>query len=441
MTPTIINVPYKPRRWFWPYHHRQQRNSVTVGHRRCGKTFAHVNDLVRRVVECKHPDPRGSYIAPLYSQAKDIAWTYLKAACLPFADRGAKVFEAELMAVLPGNRQIRLYGADRGAGERLRGTYQDAVVVDEPEDISEWEQFLRFVLMPTLSDRDGYLSIIGTVKGRGNLYDAYVHALKDPAWYTANIKVTDTDVYTAAEQEELRASMGEAAFAQEYLNDWNIEGSRQFISGRDVAAAADITPYQTGDFVLGVDVARYGDDRTVLLTRNAASIDHIVIRKGIDLMQVSDLVVEEASRYKPVAIFVDGVGIGAGVVDYLRRVGLNVIEVQSGASPGDDVHFLNKRAEMWSRMKDWIKSGASLKLPAYQQEMESDLTCVEFEFDVRNRLKLESKESIKARRRGASPDLADALALTFFQTIAPKQFREKLAVSWAAPEASPFAEL
>lgn len=437
---TTIAIPYNPRPWFRAWHERQQRFSVTVGHRRCGKTYAHVNDLVRRVVQCTHPEPRGSYIAPLYSQAKDVAWNYLRSACAPFMERGAKIYEADLMAVLPGNRQIRLYGADRGAGERLRGTYQDAVVVDEPEDISDWEQFYKFVLSPTLSDRSGWLSIIGTVKGRGNLYNIYTEGLKSTEWYTANIKVTDTNVYTQEQLDAELARMGELAFRQEYLNDWDIEGEQQFIPGRDVAAAVERTPFQTGEAVLGVDVARFGADRTVLLTRNAASIDHIVIRRSLDLMQVSDLVIEEARRYQPVAIFIDGVGIGAGVVDYLRRVGLNVIEVQAGAAPGDDTHFVNKRAEMWSRMRDWIRSGASLKVDAFQLELENDLTSLRYEYDPRGRLKLESKDNIKARGL-PSPDLADALALTFFQTIQPKVFRDKVAVSWATPEASPFAEL
>jgi hypothetical protein len=435
-----LAIPYAPRRWFYAYHERQQRFSVTVGHRRCGKTYAHVNDLVRRVVECQHPDPRGSYIAPLYSQAKDIAWNYLRSATQPFMERGGKAYESDLMVVLPGNRQIRLYGADRGAGERLRGTYQDAVVVDEPEDISDWDQFYRFVLSPTLADRKGWLSIIGTVKGRGNLYHIYAEGLKSTEWYTANIKVTDTNVFSKEQLDAELARIGELAYRQEYLNDWDIEAEQQFIPGRDVAAAVERTPIQSGEAVLGVDVARFGGDRTVLLTRNAGSIDHIVIRKGLDLMQVSDLVVEEARRYQPVAIFIDGVGIGAGVVDYLRRLGHNVIEVQAGAAPGDDAHFVNKRAEMWSRMRDWIRAGASLQVPAFQLELENDLTSLRYEYDPKGRLKLESKDSIKARGM-PSPDLGDALSLTFFQTIQPKVFREKVAVTWATPEASPFAEL
>jgi hypothetical protein len=437
---TLVNIPYKPRGYFWPYHHRTQRFSVVAGHRRAGKTVAHVYDLVRRVVECQHPEPRGSYIAPLYSQAKDIAWNYLRSACAPFMDKGAKVYEADLMAVLPGNRQIRLYGADRGAGERLRGTYQDAVVVDEPEDISDWSQFYNYVLLPTLSDRQGYLSIIGTPKGRGNLYRIVREAEKDPDWFVAIIRATDTDVFTPAALAKLEQEMGDHAFRQEYLLDWNVEADQQFISGRDIDLAIERTPIQSGEHVIGVDVARQGSDRSCIITRNSSSIDHIVVRRNLDLMQLADLVAEEHRRFKPVAVFVDATGIGAGVVDALRRLGVNAIEVYAGATPGNDMQFVNKRAEMFWGVREWIKSGASLRVEAFQQELADDLTAIMYDYDPRNRLKLESKDKIRSRGL-PSPDLADALSMTFFQRIVPKEIRDAIKVSWAAPEASPFAEL
>lgn len=433
--PTFI--PYKPRAWFAAWHERTTKRSIIVAHRRAGKSYAHIQDAVRRLFECELEDPRGAYIGPLYRQTKRIAWSYLKNIAAAFGGR-AQVLESELTVIFPGNRAFTLYGADRGAGEALRGTYLDVAVIDEPESISGWESFYNEVLLPTLADRDGHLMIIGTVKGRGVLYHAMRKAQKNPSeWYTQKVTTDDTDVFTPAQLAKFREEMGDAAFRQEYLCDWNVEGPNQFISGTICEEAALREPaYQTGDLIMGVDVARFGDDRSVILVRNSHSIDEIEIRRKMDLMQLADLVAERASKYKPVAIFVDAVGVGAGVVDALRRLGFNVIEVHSGAASGNEEQFVNRRAESWWKMREWIKV-ASLKVPTFQKELIDDLTCLRFEYDPRNRFKMESKDRIKARGL-PSPDLADALALTFAQVIAPKEIRTMTKVAWAAPDASPF---
>ena len=123
---------YRPRQQFVSFHARDKRWTCIVAHRRAGKTVACVNDLVRYASWSRRKDARYAYIAPFYSQAKDVAWNYLKeyAAVVP----GVQFNESELRVDFPNGARIRLYGADNY--DRLRGIYLDGVVLDEYADMN-----------------------------------------------------------------------------------------------------------------------------------------------------------------------------------------------------------------------------------------------------------------------------------------------------------------
>ena len=178
--------------------------------------------------------------------------------------------------------------------------------------------------------------------------------------------------------------------------------------------------------VMGVDVARFGDDQTVIrirIGRDARSIPPIKLR-GADTMQVAARVVEEAAKHKVDAIFVDGGGVGGGVVDRLRYLRQPVTEIHFGgradratATQEGTVVYFNKRAEMWGSMRDWLAGAVIDNDP----ELVADLTGVQYGYamkDGRDAIQLERKEDM--RKRGlASPDNGDALALTFAYPVAP----------------------
>ena len=193
--------------------------------------------------------------------------------------------------------------------------------------------------------------------------------------------------------------------------------SNQFISADIITAARERAPegYERGARVMGVDVARFGDDQTVLLLRQGQAILHIKRFRNLDTMQTAARVIEAADEWEPQAIFVDGVGVGGGVVDRLRQLGRKIVEVNNGAAPIRPADFQNVRAETWSEMREWIKKGGCL--PADDHELATDLQGPEYYFDAKNRLALERKEDMK-KRGLASPDAADALALTFAARVA-----------------------
>lgn len=188
-------------------------------HRRGGKTVAVINDLIKRALECSKPSPRFAYVAPTYAQAKDVAWAYLKRYASAIPD--VIISEAELHITLPGDRRIRLYGADNY--ERLRGIYLDGCVIDESADMHPlaWSQVLR----PALADRQGWCVWIGTPKGRDAFYELWKSAAEGKGdTFSLLLPASKSGLISAEELEDARRQMcltlgdkmGTAAFQQEF---------------------------------------------------------------------------------------------------------------------------------------------------------------------------------------------------------------------------------
>jgi hypothetical protein len=201
-------------------------------------------------------------------------------------------------------------------------------------------------------------------------------------------------------------------------------GTMQFISTEVAVAASQrvIEGSKYDSVVIGVDVARFGGDASIIYLRrgrDARSIPPIKLR-GVDTMELAARVADVAGLYECDQIFIDGGGVGGGVIDRLRQLQLpNVVEIQFGSKPirhqlGQDATthvYANRRAEMWGHMKEWLLTGSIPNDP----ELIGELTGVEYGYRLvegRDAIQLEKKEDM--RRRGlASPDIADALALTF----------------------------
>lgn len=216
-------------------------------------------------------------------------------------------------------------------------------------------------------------------------------------------------------------------------------GSMQFISSDVVDAAMsaerELQPTLMDPLIMGVDCARFGDDQSVIYIRrgrDGRSTPPVKMR-GVDTVALAAKVAEIALEIHPDAIFVDGGGPGGGVIDHLRWMQMpNVIEVQFGAkadralqSASGHITFSNKRAEMWGYMRDWLKGG----MVPFDPELQSDLIGVEFGYvmkEGKDAIQLEKKQDMK-KRGLASPDIADALALTFAYPVAPSDHTKAFA--------------
>jgi hypothetical protein len=207
-------------------------------------------------------------------------------------------------------------------------------------------------------------------------------------------------------------------------------GSTQFISGDLVQAAAradrdpEVSLYDP--LVLGIDVARFGGDKTVFRFRRGSDARTILPLKfrELDTMQIAARVAEVNARYKPDVIFIDNGTFGASVVDRCLYLSLPVTGIDFGADAdvvtvGRDagIAYYNMRASMWGRMKEWLRVG----MIDDDKELAADLTGVEYGYAMksgRDCILLEKKESMK-KRGLASPDDGDALALTFAYPVGP----------------------
>lgn len=207
----VITIPYAPRERFKPFHDRTKRWSVIVAHRRCGKTVACINDLIKAALTSTKPNPRFAYLAPYHAQAKDVAWDYLKHYAAPIPNTEAN--ESELRLDFPNGARIRLYGAENA--DRMRGLYLDGIVIDEPADIKStvWPEIIR----PALSDRQGWATWIGTPKGKNAFWDIWKQAGDYPEdWYASMLRASETGYVNQKELDEALKTMSEDQYAQEF---------------------------------------------------------------------------------------------------------------------------------------------------------------------------------------------------------------------------------
>lgn len=169
--------------------------------------------------------------------------------------------------------------------------------------------------------------------------------------------------------------------------------------------------------LLGVDVARFGDDKTCIAIRQGRKVIDVRKFRGLDTMQTAVKVILAMKEFRTKMVFVDGVGVGAGVVDRLRALGHEVIEVNGGSTPYDEDTYFNKTGEMWGRMREWMTNGAQIPL---DHELRSALIGREFSFDEKEKIRMERKKDMK-KRGLPSPDEADAIAHTFAEFLGDVQ--------------------
>lgn len=415
-----IVIPYTPRPiWRDTIHPAltRYRFAVLVCHRRFGKTVGTVNEMLKKAILNERKAPVYAYVAPYRNQAKRVAWEYLKYYTNPIPNR--TVNESDLYIELPTRHArspgARLYiiGADHP--DALRGIYLDGVVLDEYADIKP--ELWGGVIRPALADRQGWAVFIGTPKGQNQFYEMYRHAEKSADWYACLYRADETDVIPTGELADMKAQMTDMEIRQELLCDFTASASDVVIPIDLVSAAAEreLTErdVQGQPVILGVDVARFGDDRTVLCVRQGLWTRDVRTFTGLSTMEVANRVIDCINQHRPQAVFIDAGAMGAGVIDRLRQLQYQVSEVNFGEAALSTDRYANIRAEMYFKCRDWLTSGGALPKNA---ELKTELSTVEYKFNPSGRIILEPKEKLK-ERTGKSPDLADALVLTFARPV------------------------
>lgn len=413
----VVDLGYRPHQWQTDAHAKLRRFSVVVAHRRFGKTYMAVRTVMHAALKTQKEAARFGYCAPFLKQAKGVAWDYLRrfSAIVP----GTRINEQELTVTYPNDARIRLFGADNA--EAMRGLYFDGIVPDEMADFRPhvWPTIIR----PALSDRRGWAMFIGTPKGVNQFAELYQYAIsgQDDEWAGLIYPVSLTGLIDERELASSRAIMSEAQYRQEWECDFSAASDNTLITIDTVSAAMrrETNPGEVAESprILGVDVARFGDDRSVIQKRQGLVAFKPIVFQGLDNMELAGRVASEIAEWKPDAVFIDA-GRGEGVIDRLRQLGNSVVEVNFGGRASVP-QYANKRSEMWDLLAKWLTDGGNLP---DDQALRMDLCAPTYSFDAQGRMVLEPKDAIKARGL-RSTDVGDALALTFAYPVAMRSWQ------------------
>jgi hypothetical protein len=229
------------------------------------------------------------------------------------------------------------------------------------------------------------------------------------------VEGTDKAIY-----EQIIAEYGEDSIQArvEVYGEFPASGDDQFIAPMLVEDAFKRVPYkdQTAPVIVGVDPARGGMDSTVIAVRQGRDIVSIKRYKGDDTMTVVGRVIEAIEEFRPALTVIDEGGLGYGILDRLTEQRYKVRGVNFGWKSKNPTMWGNKRAEMWGMMRDWLKSAS---IPSDRQ-LKADLTGPISKPNSAGTIFLEGKKEMKARGL-ASPDAADAIAVTFAFPVANRE--------------------
>ena len=300
--------------------------------------------------------------------------------------------------------------------EAFAGTHEENVLVvfDEASKISDkiWE-----VTDGVLTTKKNIWVVFGNgTRNVGRFYDCF-HKHKN-RWKTWNIDSRTCRAANKAYLDRLVEAYGGEDSDQSRVRVRGLfprTATRQLISTEAVEKCQqkEAEGWEYLPKVMGVDIARFGENSSTICIRQGRKVFPIEVLPKQDLMQTAHRVAEAIKEHRPIQTFVDGSGIGAGVVDRLRQLNFNVVDVNGGNSSLNP-RFLNKRAEMWWECKEFIESGCELPK---DQKLKDELTCVEYDYTDKGRIRLDRKTDIM-EKYGFSPDRADALTMTFAYPVA-----------------------
>lgn len=406
---------------------------LTVWHRRSGKDTSWLNLTIRETY--RRP---GTYIHlfPELKRGRKILWEG--------KNREGQSFLDHIPAPLIKRKRedemlIELRASGQGASSiwRIEGVENlNSIVGMNPVGVvfSEYSQMRAQawdLIRPILLENGGWAGFNFTPRGRNHAYDLYQMALTNPEWYCSLLSVSDTrrdapgedglPVITPAmiESERLQG-MREELLQQEYFCDFSAGSALQFIPGEYVQAALarEVIGYDWAPKVCGVDVGRNRDRSVITLRQGGRLLERIILHPHEMALNPTETICGWLAKlinlHAPSAVFVDGVGIGAGVVDRMRSLGYSVISVLGNSKSPDEAYY-NLRAYMWGQLREWLRTagklergrddvlGAECQWPQYRWKGDREW------LTPKDELEGDSDDDLDY----VSPDEADSLALTF----------------------------
>tara|TARA_R110000868_G_scaffold72156_3_gene210468 strand:- start:2900 stop:4216 length:1317 start_codon:yes stop_codon:yes gene_type:complete len=372
-----IVIPYTPRAAFKPLHKRTQRWACVVAHRRAGKTVACVNELIKAALTDARDGQLYAYVAPFYTQAKGVAWDYLKSFSRPIP--GIKVNEAELRIDYPNGNRVQLFGADNA--DRMRGLAFSGLVADE---FGDWKPSVwGYVIRPALADRRGWAIIIGTPKGRNQFCTAFERARSDTDWLAMMLKASETGLLPPDEIAALQKELTEDAYRQEMECDFEAALLGAFY-GKEMRQAMEqgrITEVTYDDAVpvyTAWDLG-YKDDTAIWwyqVVRGEVHVLEYYAVSGADIATIAGVVASKPYRYGRHWLPHDAraktlAAAGKSIVEQLGvHLGISTLAIVPDLSVQDGIQAVRQMLP-----RTWFDEGCDEGLEAlrqYQREFDED---------------------------------------------------------------------
>lgn len=293
----------------------------------------------------------------------------------------------------------------------------DIVWLEEAQKISKksWD-----ILNPTIRKAGSEIWISMNREQENDPVWAAVGAHPDER--TLVVKVNYTDNPFCPEEVKYLAQKCQKENPDDYEHIWLgapvSAGAYKLITYKSVHSAMSCCwRVSSAPLIIGIDVARFGDDATVMCFRRGRVCLEFKTFKHLDNVAVANQATFFIRQYHPARVFIDAGGVGGGVVDILLDRGFKrvVRPVMFGGSAILDERYHNRRAEMWDELRQWLEDEGGAQLPK-DEMLIGELCAVNKKYDSRGRLQLEEKSEIKSKL-GRSPDMADALALTFAEPV------------------------
>jgi hypothetical protein len=249
-------------------------------------------------------------------------------------------------------------------------------------------------------------------------------AQRNPEWFCQLLTVDDTKALSVSDvQKERDAGMSEDMIRQEFYCDFltsmgDIVIPFKYIQesqGRNV-------DYNHAGRIAGLDVARFGNDRTAIVIRQGGSVTYVETWQGHDTVATVGKVkgLFDARMFDVLAV--DTIGVGAGVYDMLKNIGaFPVVSVNVAEASSDSGRFKRLRDELWWKAREWFMDGnCCINLPESQKkEFIADIQDIHFKYSPTGQIVVEDKEEMK-KRLEFSPDTGDAFCCTFSKNVESK---------------------
>jgi len=394
-----------------------------VWHRRSGKTKTLLNFEIKKAFERV-----GTYYHcfPEYGQGKKIIWDGID-------EQGRRLLDTHIPKVLrkaTNKTEMKVELINGSIWQIIGADNYDSLVGPNPVGLvlDEWAVSDRYkpawqYFTPILVENGGWAVFPYTPRGRNHGWDQYAIALGNPDWFCQLLTVDDTQMVSREDIDAARRSgMSEDMIQQEFYCSFIASTADILIPFGPIQEALKRELSCAGSGRIGgLDVARFGDDRTALVIRQGGQIIHVESWKNKDISQSAGKVISlyRAKLFDCIAI--DVIGLGAGVYDMVRNAEIPCLPVNVTESPSIDGRFWKLRDELWWKVREWFMDrtcSISQGIPESERTaLVKDIQDIHYSYKKMNSLiVIETKDEMKARL-GFSPDYGDALCCTFVPGI------------------------